>query len=98
MSYQLAARDLEPVATSSPLPDENDPFRTVVGRSPALLTAIEVARRIARRGAANVLLTGETGTGKEVFARALHYAGSRPSSPFVAINCPAIPPTLLESE
>jgi two-component system, NtrC family, response regulator AtoC len=99
MSYQLAARDLEPVTTESALPlDENDPFRTVVGRSPALLAAIEVARRIARRGAANVLLTGETGTGKEVFARALHYAGARPSSPFVAINCPAIPPTLLESE
>ena len=100
MSYQLAARDFEALA---PEPEEAvggspDPFATIMGRSPALLESVEVARRIARRAASNVLLCGETGTGKEVFARAIHYAGPRPSAPFVAINCAAIPAALLESE
>jgi transcriptional regulator with PAS, ATPase and Fis domain len=89
---------LTPESTAPAASEGTDPFATIMGRSPALLEAVEVARRIARRGASNVLLFGETGTGKEVFARAVHYAGPRPSAPFVAINCAAIPPALLESE
>jgi transcriptional regulator of acetoin/glycerol metabolism len=59
------------------------------------------ALRMARQGLANqlpVLLLGETGTGKEVIARALHMAGSRADKPFVAVNCAAIPEGLIESE
>lgn len=59
------------------------------------------ALRMARQGLANelpVLLLGETGTGKEVIARALHMAGSRCDKPFVAVNCAAIPEGLIESE
>ncbi|WP_077047508.1 sigma-54-dependent Fis family transcriptional regulator [Pseudomonas sp. KK4] len=59
------------------------------------------ALRMAKQGLANqlpVLLLGETGTGKEVIARALHMAGSRADKPFVAVNCAAIPEGLIESE
>jgi transcriptional regulator with PAS, ATPase and Fis domain len=56
---------------------------------------------MARQGLANelpVLLLGETGTGKEVIARALHMAGTRCDKPFIAVNCAAIPEGLIESE
>jgi transcriptional regulator with PAS, ATPase and Fis domain len=57
-----------------------------------------MAERVAGYPAANVLLVGETGTGKELFARAIHYASASSGEPFVAINCSAIPEMLLESE
>ncbi len=69
----------------------------LIGRSPAL----EAVRRSIREvggSAANVLITGDSGTGKEVVAKAVHYGGPRASGPFVTINCAAIPETLLESE
>lgn len=69
----------------------------IIGRSPGLLKAIDLARRVSD-SAANVFITGETGTGKEVIARAIHYFGSRAKQPFIAINCSAIPENLLESE
>jgi two-component system, NtrC family, response regulator GlrR len=69
----------------------------VIGESPAILEAI---RTVPRLGAseANVLITGETGTGKELFARAIHYASPRHDQPFVPVNCSALPDTLLENE
>jgi transcriptional regulator with GAF, ATPase, and Fis domain len=69
----------------------------VIGESPQLVEAI---RKVPRLGAsdANVLITGETGTGKELFARAIHYAGARQGQPFVPVNCSAVPDTLLENE
>jgi DNA-binding NtrC family response regulator len=70
---------------------------TVVGSSPALLDVFRVVARAAD-STSPVLITGESGTGKEVVARALHSEGSRRASAFVAVNCAAIPDTLLEAE
>ncbi len=97
MSYQLAARELDSFDAPG-LEERDDAFRTIVGRSRSLQDAVFMARRFAGRGGANILLCGETGTGKGMFARAVHYAGARPESPFVAVDCAAIPPALLESE
>lgn len=69
----------------------------MIGESPAM---VEVYRKIGRVAAtsAPVLIQGETGTGKELVARAIHAAGSRAAGPFVAFNCAAVPENLLESE
>lgn len=73
------------------------PLRGVIAASPAMLTTCRSIEKIAPTRA-NVLLLGESGTGKEVLARALHELSPRAKGPFVAINCAAIPDTLLESE
>ncbi len=72
-------------------------FNDVTGTSPALLEAKRLAM-LAAAGNSNVLLLGETGTGKELFAHAIHNHSKRRNHPFVAINCGAIPRELLESE
>jgi two-component system NtrC family response regulator len=72
-------------------------FDDLVGESLAIRQAIELARKVARTDA-TVLLTGETGTGKELFASAIHRAGNRKDKPFVAVNCSAFSHELLESE
>jgi two-component system response regulator HydG len=73
-------------------------FREIVGESAALRGALERAARVLPHGDATVLVAGETGTGKELLARALHYGGPRADAPFVEVNCAAIPANLLESE
>ena len=73
-------------------------FRAIVGESPALRATLERAARVIPHADATVLITGETGTGKELLARALHYGGPRAAAPFVELNCAAIPAQLLESE
>src|SRR5207244_353081 len=73
-------------------------FQTIVGESPLLRGAIKLASQVAASRRTTVLLIGETGTGKELFARGVHYASASADEPFVAINCAAIPESLLESE
>ncbi len=70
-------------------------FEDIIGQDEKLLGAIDVARKAASTPSA-IMLVGETGTGKELFAKAIHHAGPRHKQPFMAINCAAIPSTLLE--
>ncbi len=72
-------------------------FDSIIGNSKNLEQVIELARKVAATDT-TVLLTGETGTGKEVFAQAIHQAGGRANKAFVAINCSAFSKDLLESE
>ncbi|WP_353948430.1 sigma 54-interacting transcriptional regulator [Sporolactobacillus sp. Y61] len=76
---------------------KNMPFHKIKGRSPALHTSIKLAKKVASTEA-SVLLTGESGVGKELFAQAIHQSSNRSAHPFVAINCGAIPANLFESE
>ena len=77
--------------------DEKHSFEKIIGNSKAIVKAIEMAKRVAITDT-TVLLTGETGTGKEVFAQAIHQASSRCNHNFVAINCSAFNKDLLENE
>ena len=76
---------------------ERHSFSGVVSNSSAMQAVMSIAGRVAS-SSATVLVTGETGTGKELVARAVHYAGGRREKPFVAVNCAALPEHLLESE
>ena len=73
-------------------------FQNIIGESPVLREAVRLAQQVAGARRTTVLLIGETGTGKELFARGIHYASPAADEPFVAINCAAIPDSLLESE
>ncbi|WP_025324016.1 sigma-54-dependent transcriptional regulator [Deferrisoma camini] len=70
----------------------------VIRESPAMREVMGRARRAARSPSATVLITGETGTGKEVVARTIHFLSPRAANPLFEVNCAAIPATLLESE
>jgi len=73
-------------------------FETLVGESRALKRELTRAARVVPHRNARVLILGETGTGKEVLARAIHAGGPRRDAPFVAVNCSALPENLIESE
>ena len=72
-------------------------FEEIVGESPVMRQTIEYARKIVM-SRSTVLIYGETGTGKEVFAQAIHNGGARKGKPFVALNCAALPASLIESQ
>lgn len=85
------------VSKSGSLLSKEYTFDSIIGNSRPILTAIELAKKVAPTDTA-VLLTGETGTGKEVFASAIHQASTRSKGHFVAVNCGALSNELLESE
>lgn len=72
-------------------------FRDIVGESDSIKKSIEISKRMAKSNS-SILITGESGTGKELFAQAIHNNSRRKSFQFVAINCGALPESLLESE
>jgi DNA-binding NtrC family response regulator len=72
-------------------------FHHLIGKSALMQNIYDLIERI-RDTSSNVLITGESGTGKELVAKAIHYSGARKEGPFIAVNCAAIPDTLLESE
>jgi len=86
-------------STARPSPHESSErkFEQIIGSSPALEALLEKVERVAPTGA-TVLIEGETGTGKELIARAVHLLSQRCERPFVTVNCAAIPTELLESE
>ncbi|HMH82801.1 MAG TPA: sigma-54 dependent transcriptional regulator [Gemmatimonadales bacterium] len=85
------------IATLRAQLDSNPAARALIVESPAMRQALEIVARVAAHPT-TVLITGERGTGKEVVAQAIHRASPRAAGPFVAVNCAAIPDTLLESE
>jgi DNA-binding NtrC family response regulator len=72
-------------------------FHQLIGKSASMQNIYDLIERI-RDSSINVFITGESGTGKELAAKAIHYSGIRKGGPFIAVNCAAIPETLLESE
>ncbi|MCI9239681.1 sigma 54-interacting transcriptional regulator [Oscillibacter sp.] len=89
--------DLNRIVTERAFPQASFTFLDIIGNAPVLRSAIDAAQ-IAARHNTSVLITGESGTGKEMFAQAIHNASPRVKEPFVAINCGAIPKSLIESE
>ena len=73
-------------------------FDQIIGQSPAMREMLAIARKVAESEVSSVLLQGESGTGKDLVAKAIHYQSNRSDGPFIAINCAAIPATLIESE
>ncbi len=91
------AGDVEPAASQPPADEQPSSAMQLVGDTPAMRALFRAIGRVAQ-APLNVLVTGETGTGKELVARALHAESPRAGKPFVALNTAAIPAELLESE
>ena len=73
-------------------------FEQIIGQSATMTKMLTLARKVAESEASSVLVQGESGTGKDLVAKSIHYSSRRAEAPFVAINCAAIPSTLIESE
>jgi Nif-specific regulatory protein len=87
----------EPVTAPRSETESDRPVSNIVGQSAALNEVVRAVEQVAKSDL-TVLLLGETGTGKELVAHALHDRSTRPARPFVAVNCAALPETLVESE
>ncbi len=83
---------------SSPAPWQGSACDRMIGTSPAMKWVFDIIHRLPANSGSNVLIEGETGTGKELLAHAIHEMSTRAAEPFVAISCGAIPPELMESE
>jgi two-component system response regulator AtoC len=94
LKYEDLKRNAESSIVVGPKPD---PSERIVGTSPTMIQIFKTIGRVARTPA-TVLVTGETGTGKELMAEAIHTASDRRSGPLIKVNCAALPETLLESE
>ena len=88
--------DGEPKQVSQPVPEIH--FERIIGQSERMNQLFKTMSRIIHRGVNQVLITGETGTGKDLVARAIHEKGYRKDQPFVAVNCSSVPHELIESE
>jgi formate hydrogenlyase transcriptional activator len=88
---------LEDLASRESLSPANGPLDEIVGASPALKTVMQQVNRVAPTDS-TVLILGETGTGKELIARALHARSRRSAGPFIKVNCAAIPASLIATE
>lgn len=73
-------------------------FQNLVTKSPVMIKTLKMAEKVAKNSETTVLILGESGTGKEMLAKAIHYASEGMANNFVAVNCAAIPSSLLESE
>src|SRR6185369_16275387 len=73
-------------------------FSQIIGESEPMQKAKSLAQKVALSDVSSILLQGESGTGKDLFARAIHYASERAGAPYLAINCAALPANLIESE
>ena len=71
---------------------------TIIAESPSMRQVLEIVKRVAASNATTVLLLGESGTGKDLVAKAIHYSSARAEKPFMAVNCASLPEHLLESE
>ena len=92
-----AARDMKQVVSYQPLLESEDYELGIVGRSESMQQVFKLIGQLAASDA-TALITGETGTGKELVARAIYHHSKRSQQPFLAVNCAAIPEQLLESE
>ena len=95
LEAQALRREVETLRASVAEPHS---FDRIIGESPPVREAKALLRKIGRRGAHTVLLCGESGTGKDLAAKALHYNSERAGGPFINVTCSAIPEALLESE
>ncbi len=73
-------------------------IKNIIGRSRHMENVLSMVQKVASSDASTILIQGESGTGKELIAKAIHYESNRADKPFMAINCAAVPETLLESE
>ncbi len=92
-----SARPNVGVIEAEPMPPPMKTLDGLSGKDPLMTYNVQCARRVMNKRV-NILLTGETGTGKEAFTKAIHEASARASKPFVAVNCASIPESLIESE